>query len=163
MTDAGQTTIRTQETQGSKLKGPNGVASVKELGMKMIRPLTYFIVGILILFAGWGALNYFGSRPEVDEADSIADLDSLEFPTPAFDSSKVSKPGSSVQVRKASATGNSTERSMTSGTKDHTSGNRQDHTVAVWLTGTIEEIDRNDSVDSPRRISGGPSESTKLR
>ena len=177
MTDAGQITIRTHDTQSSKPNGPKARASTTTarastttarastttLGMKMVRSLTYFVVGLLILFVGWGAWSYFGSRSHVDEGDSIAELDSLEFPAPAFDSSKASKPGSSVSVQMASAKGTISERLSTSGTNDPYSVNGQGRPVAVWLTGTIEEIDRNDSLGSPRRISGGPSESTNLR
>ena len=162
MTDAGQITIRKQETQPSKTNGAPPRASKKSLGMKMIRPLTYFFVGLLILFVGWGAWSYFGSRPRVDEGDSIADLDAIEFPSTSIDSSKASKPGSSVPVRMASATGTASERSITSGTKDQSSVNGS-RSAAVWLTGTIEEIDRKDSVGAARRISGGPNESTNLR
>ena len=163
MTDPGQTTIRMQETQGTKPNGSKASVSVKTLGMKMIRPLTYFVVGIVILFAGWGAWNYFGSGRDAEEADSIADLDGLEFPAQAFDSSKPSKPGSGAPVRMASSTGTASERSNPSDMKDPNSVNGQIRSEAVWLTGTIEVIDRSDSVESPRRISGGPGESSNLR
>ena len=157
MTDAGQSTTRLQNGHTTKPIGQQARMSVQALGMKFVRPITYVMVGILIFFAGWSAWSYFGSRPKVDEADSIAELDGIEFPAPAFDSSKTSKPGSSVTVRTIS------DRSNTTRTKDQASTSGQGHTAAVWLTGTIEEIDRSDSVVSPRRISGGPKESTNRR
>ena len=157
MTDAGQSTTRLHDGQSKKPNGQQARMSLQVLGMKLVRPITYITVGVLILFAGWGAWSYFGSRPKVDESDSIAELDGIEFPAPSIESSKTSKPGSSVPVRTVS------DRSKSIVTKDQVSESGHGRTPAVWLTGTIEEIDRTDSVLSPRRISGGPNESTNRR
>ena len=161
--DAGQTSKPSRETQPSKPNGPKGRAPIKRIGMKMIRPLTYIIVGLLVVGVGLGAWSYFGSHRQADEGDSISELEGLDFPAPEFDSSKPTKQGSSALVRTPPAKGISSERSNSGGTNDQTSVNGQDRFAAVWLTGTIEEVDRNDSRNSIRRISGGRGESTNLR
>ncbi len=161
--DAGQTAIRVHETQPSKPSRPKGRASAIPLIKKMIRPLTYTIVGAMVVSVGLGAWSYFGSQRQTEESDSIAELDSFEFPAPASDSSRDGKQSSSVPLRKISATGTANERAMPNGTKDPVLVNRQDRYTAVWLTGTIEEVERNDPAESIRRVSGGRGESTNLR
>ena len=161
--DAVQTAKPIRETQPSKPNGPKGRVSVKRFGMKMIRPLTYFVVGLLVVSVGLGAWSYFGSRRTADEGDSISELEGLDFPAPAFDSPKTSKQRSSTPTRTSPAKGIASERSNSGRTNDQTSVNGHDRFAAVWLTGTIDEVDRNDPADSIRRISGGRGESTNLR
>ena len=159
--DAGQKANTKRETQPSQQK--RRVESAKRLGMKMIRPLCYLIVGLLVVSVGMGAWRYFGSSRQADEGDSISDLEGLDFSASAFESPKGSKQSSSLPIQKSSATGTASERSNSSGANTQNSANGQDRYAAVWLTGTIEEVDRNNPVDSIRRVSGGRSESTNLR
>ena len=161
--DAGQTAKAIRETQPSKTNGPKRSASVKQIGMKMIPPLTYIIVGLLIVSVGLGAWSYFGSRRQADDGDSISELEGLDFPAPAFDSPKPTKQGSRMPIRTSPAKGVASDRSNSGGKNDQASVNGHDRFSVVWLTGTIEEIDRKDTTDSVRRISGGRGESTNLR
>jgi hypothetical protein len=163
MMDAGKTAIRMNETQPSKPNGSKGRTSATQLAKKMIRPLSFIFVGITIVSIGLGAWSYLGSRRQADEGDSISELEGLDFPAPAFDTSRDVKQSSSVSGRKIPASGAASERAIPVRTKDQSSVNGQDRFAAVWLTGTIEEVDRNEPADSIRRISGGRSESTNLR
>lgn len=161
--DASQAPIRVQETQPSKPSKKKGNASAISWVKKMTHPLTYAIIGVVLVSVGFGAWSYFGLHRQTNEADSNAELDGLEFPSPAFDSPKDVKLSHRVPIRKISGTETPNERAIPTGTKDQISIKRQDHFAAVWLTGTIEEVERNDSADSIRRISGGRSESSNLR
>ncbi len=161
--DAGQTANTLREPRPSKPNGRKRQESIKRLGMKIIRPSVYVIIGLLAVSVGFGTWSYFGSRRQVDEGDSISELDGLDFTTPAFESTKVSKQSSTLPIRAPASMGTASERSNSGGANAQKSAEGQDRFAAVWLTGTIEEVERSDSADPIRRISGGRRESTNFR
>jgi hypothetical protein len=155
MSDVDQATIL---IRGSRSQNDSTRVHARR-GIMMPRPSVIALLGLVLLFIGWGAWGYFGPSTHIEDDDSIADLDGFEPPSPAQRglSKSLSLSEGPDDVSPFSVSPVSIEPSLSlNAPLDSISANERADSGDVWLTGTIEEDEPMESMAAPQRISGVP-------